>query len=240
LQNVVIPLAVGTVAQVAFGLPDLVGYALTFATVVTINGREILQHRRINPIAAGTLLNVVLSAVLVLVGVQSPLAHQAVFSAMLAVATLGSFIFGPRPLSFYLGRQLVANADDLAGARYDAAWQFPSARRVHRTVNAVWVVAFASQAAVAIGIPFLVHSPLVALAAPLLLVAILTATLSWTVVYVRKQERRLAATKRTTSPESSATADGIGSLQRTASRESSGTAEDRLAPGQPATLGSSW
>jgi hypothetical protein len=98
LRNVVIPLAIGTV-QAAFGLPDLVGYALTFATVVIFNVRDVLQQRRTNPIAAGTLLNVVLSAVLLLVGMHSPLAHQAVFSAMLAVVTLASFFLGPRPLA---------------------------------------------------------------------------------------------------------------------------------------------
>jgi hypothetical protein len=204
LRNIVLPAAIAIVAQVGFGVPDLLGYVLAFATLVILNAPGVLRQRRIDPIAAVALLNLVLSVGLPILGVHGALARQGVFYAVLAIAGFASYIAGPRPLSFYLGRQLLASGDPLAQARYDAAWQFPVGRRIHRLVNLVWALAFTAQAVVAIGSPMLLQPA--AIVAPVVLVGVLLATLCWTVVYVRTQDRRFAALDQAASLESHLTA----------------------------------
>jgi hypothetical protein len=212
LRNIVIPVAIAIVAQIGFGVPELLGYVLAFAALVILNAPGVLRRRRIDPIAAVALLNLLLSVGLPILGVHGALARQGVFYALLAIAGFASYIAGPRPLSFYLGRQLLASGDRLTQARYDAAWQFPGGRRIHRLVNLVWALAFTAQSVVAIGSPMVLQAQLAAIVAPVILVGILLATLCWTVVYVRSQEQRFAALDRTASFESHLTAEARSAL----------------------------
>jgi hypothetical protein len=205
-RNIVLPVAIAIVAQVGFGVPELLGYVLAFATLIILNAPGLLRRRRIDPIAAVALLNLILSVGLSILGVHGALARQGVFYAVLAVAGFASYILGPRPLSFYLGRQLLASDDRLAQARYDAAWQFPGGRRIHRLVNLVWALAFTAQTVVAIGSPMVLQAQLAAIVAPVILVGVLLATLCWTVVYVRNQDRRFVALDRSASLGSRLTA----------------------------------
>jgi hypothetical protein len=170
-RNIVLPVAIAIVAQAGFGVPELLGYVLAFTALVILNAPGALRRRRIDPIAAVGLLNLILSVGLSILGVHGLLARQGVFYAVLAVAGFASYIAGPRPLSFYLGKQLLASDDRLARASYDAAWNFPRCRRIHRLVNLVWALAFTAQTVVAIGSPMVLQGQLGAIVAPVILSA---------------------------------------------------------------------
>lgn len=171
LRNVATPLAVALFAQLGLNVPSQLWYALAFASVVALNARDFYQ-RRLNPIAAVVLLNIGLSAGLLLLGEERILVRQAVFEATLALAAFGSLVAAPRPLTFYFGRQLFAGGSAASSARYDAAWQFAASRRLHRLVNAVWGLSFSLQTILALGMLAWLQPPLVRAVAPLLLIGI--------------------------------------------------------------------
>ncbi|HET8626991.1 MAG TPA: VC0807 family protein [Thermomicrobiales bacterium] len=75
------------------------------------------------------------------------LLKESAVTGLIGAACLGSLL-APRPLLFALGRQLSANGDREALARYDARWADPDVRARSRRMTLVWGVGLLAEATV--------------------------------------------------------------------------------------------
>jgi hypothetical protein len=192
--NVAIPWLLYTLCKTYFDTSEIV--ALCVAAIFPIGDSifEIVLHRQLDILAVFSLLGVATAIVGGLLGGDTKLLliRGAFFTGALGLACFLSFLF-PKPLMFYLGRQMIAGRDTAKFAAYNQKWNLPHVRFVHRLITLVWGCAL-------IGV-FLVHivlvytfPPAVALAAaPTITTAILVGTILWTFAYVRSVRRKAEA-----------------------------------------------
>ena len=102
----------------------------------------------------------------------------------------------PRPLMFYFGRHFEAGDDPARRAQFDASWQRPGVRAVHRRITGVWGVAFVGEFAIRVALIYTLSPAWVLVLSPLILGAITIGTLTWTFAYVRLVRRRAEAMRR--------------------------------------------
>jgi hypothetical protein len=118
--------------------------AALFPAIHSIVG--IVRHRRVDIIAvlvfAGLLVSIVLGSL-----TDNPkilLMRESFITGTLGVMCFVSLLF-PKPLMFYFGRQFTAGNDPVKVAAFNATWQYPHARFVHRLITVVWGVAFVGE-----------------------------------------------------------------------------------------------
>jgi len=120
------------------------------------------------------------------------LAKESLFTALFAVALLGSLL-GPRPLLFYFAREGTAGADPQALAAYDARWNaVPGFRAAMRRITLVWGVAFALEATLRVGAALRLPPPVTVVLSPLLAIVTIGGLIVWTISYARARERAAA------------------------------------------------
>jgi hypothetical protein len=97
---------------------------------------------------------------------------------------------------FYFGRHFEAGDDPAQRAQFDAHWQRPGVRRVHRLITGVWGAAFLGEFALRVALIYALSPAWVLVLSPVLLGAITIGTLTWTFAYVRLVRRRAEAMRR--------------------------------------------
>jgi hypothetical protein len=91
---------------------------------------------------------------------------------------------------FYFGRQMMAGKDPEKLASFNAQWQYPYARFVHRLITTVWGIAFCGEFVLRVVLVYTLPTVLVLAISPILLTAITVTTIIWTFAYVRYAARR--------------------------------------------------
>jgi hypothetical protein len=142
-------------------------------------------------IAIFSLLGIIVSIIGVALGGDTKilLIRESFFTAMLGVACFISLLL-PRPLMFYVGRQFMTGKDPAKMAEFDARWQHPYARFVHRLITIVWGSAYVGEFIIRVILVYTLSTALVLVLSPILLGAITIGTIAWTLAYVRHAERR--------------------------------------------------
>lgn len=151
----------------------------------------VARRRRLDVIAMVVLLGIAVSMVGVALG-GSPrilLIRESFFSGALGLACFISLLL-PRPLMFYFARQSSAGDDPERLARFNAGWQNPAVRRMHRLITVVWGAAFSAEFLVRIVLVLTLPPAAVLAVGPIVSGAIVALTLVWTFAYVRRRLRR--------------------------------------------------
>jgi hypothetical protein len=99
------------------------------------------------------------------------------------------FLF-PKPLMFYVGRQMMTGGNPARIAAYDAAWQLPQGRFSHRLITAVWGAALFGEFILRVIITLLLPSPVVLVLGPILLTVAIGGTFAWMFAYIRRVRAR--------------------------------------------------
>jgi len=157
---------------------------------------ELVRRRRLDPVAVIVLLGIVVSGVGVLMG-GSPrllLIRESLFTGALGLACFGSLLL-PRPLMFYFGRHFLAGDDPIARADFEAGWERPGVRFVHRLITVVWGAAFLGEFAIRIALVYTLPAAVVLAISPIILGVITIGTFVWTFAYVRRVRRRAEAAR---------------------------------------------
>ena len=152
---------------------------------------EFSKRRSFDLIAIFSLLGITVSILGVALGGDTRilLIRESFFTAMLGVACFISLLF-PRPLMFYVGRQFMTGKDLAKMAEFDAQWQHPYARYVHRLITIVWGGAYVGEFLIRVMLVYTLSTALVLIISPILLGAITIGAIAWTLAYVRHAERR--------------------------------------------------
>ena len=117
------------------------------------------------------------------------LIRESFFTVMFGIACFVSLLL-PRPLMFYVGRQLMAGKDPVRVAEFNAQWQVPYTRFVHRLITSVWGIAYVSEFIMRVILVYTLPSVLVLAISPILGTGTYIATFAWTFAYIRYATRR--------------------------------------------------
>ncbi|MFE1442581.1 VC0807 family protein [Streptomyces sp. NPDC058739] len=153
---------------------------------------HIAWRRRLDEFAVVTLVFLVITAVVSLVGAHSARALLIKDSGvtglfgLLCLATL----LAPRPLMFYFGRKFATDGTAGSTAWWNGLWQYPDFRRTMITMTAVWGVAYCVEAAVRVGLVLVLSTDTMVVLSPVLIYVVLGALGAWTAVYGKRARRR--------------------------------------------------
>ncbi|WP_435845308.1 VC0807 family protein [Streptomyces hygroscopicus] len=156
-------------------------------------------RRRLDEFAVVTMVFLVITAVVSLVGAHSARALLVKDSAvtglfgLLCLATL----LAPRPLMFYFGRKFATDGTAASTAWWNGLWEIEGFRRSIITMTAVWGVGYCLESGVRVALAFTLRTDTMVVLSPVLIYGVLGALGLWTAWYGkhsrRKGEERAAA-----------------------------------------------
>ncbi|KOU30647.1 membrane protein [Streptomyces sp. WM6372] len=156
-------------------------------------------RRKLDEFAVVTLVFLVITAVVSLVGAHSARALLIKDSGvtglfgLLCLATL----LAPRPLMFYFGRKFATDGTPESTAWWNGLWQFDGFRRTMTVMTAVWGVAYLTEAAVRVVLAYVLPTDTMVVISPIMIYGVLGLLAAWTTFYGKRSkaegERRAAA-----------------------------------------------
>jgi len=195
--NAAIPVVLYLLSKRYISSSDLV--ALSIAAVVPAIDSiiEVVRHRRLDIIGVLALLGIVVSIGGVLLGGDPKilLIRESFLTGALGLACFVSLLL-PRPLMFYFGRQFMAGHDPVKLAEFNAQWQYPYARFVHRVITVGWGVAYLGEFILRVILVYTLPAVVVLAVSPFILGGLTMAAIILTFVYVRYAQRRGAEMQR--------------------------------------------
>ncbi len=189
--NAAIPFGLYELAKGQFHTTDLVALLIAAIFPLVDSIFEVIRHRSFDLIAMLALLGIVVSVVGILLGGDEKilLIRESFLTGALGIFCFISLLL-PRPFMFYFGRQMMAGNDPAKRAAFDAQWQHPYARFVHRLITIVWGVAYVGEFVLRVVLVYTLSAALVLAISPFLIGGVTIATLLWTFSYVRYAQKR--------------------------------------------------
>jgi hypothetical protein len=194
--NAGIPLLLYRLAKRYVSVSEVVALAIAATFPLAMSTFGLVRRRRLDPVAVIVLLGIVVSGVGVLMGGSARLLliRESLFTGALGLACFGSLLL-PRPLMFYFGRHFMAGDDPVARTEFDASWQRPGVRFVHRLITVVWGSAFLGEFAIRVALVYSLPAAAVLVISPIILGVITIGTFIWTFAYVRRVRQRAEAAR---------------------------------------------
>ncbi|WP_126556761.1 VC0807 family protein [Dictyobacter kobayashii] len=197
LINVAVPLLLVYLMTTYLRFSELV--ALSVGSIVPIihSVLELARKRRLDLVAVFFLLGVLTNVVAIFLGGNPQLLviRESFFTGALGLFCLLSLLVMPRPLMFYVGRQMMVGNDPVRIQRFNASWQDRYVRSVHRIITIVWGVAMVGEFLSRVLIAYTLPVTLAYAIGVTILTCTLAGTFAWTLAYIRYatregQERR--------------------------------------------------
>ncbi|MEV4264245.1 VC0807 family protein [Kribbella sp. NPDC049584] len=140
----------------------------------------VLRSRKVDPLAVLSLVAIAIGLIAALLFHDGRilLVKESFTSGALGLVFLGSLL-ASKPAIFVLRRRLFVLDDDDAQAEYDGTWQSPAVRAEARRTTAIWGVALLAEAAVRVGLSYLLPVGAMVTISPLLAPLILGPLAIW-------------------------------------------------------------
>ncbi|MFF3858231.1 VC0807 family protein [Streptomyces sp. NPDC002209] len=156
-------------------------------------------RRKLDEFAIVTLVFLVITAMVPLVGAQSAqalLVKDSVVTGLFGLLCLATLL-APRPLMFYFGRKFGTDGTPAGVAYYNDLWRFEGFRNTQRRMTLVWGVVYLIEAAVRIVLSFVLDTSTMVALSPFMIYGTLGGLALWTARFVKRAkaegEKRAAA-----------------------------------------------
>ncbi|QBD75402.1 hypothetical protein EPA93_05045 [Ktedonosporobacter rubrisoli] len=191
LFSVALPLIVYFLLVNYIHTSELVALSLASLPPLLESVVGLVRHHRLDVLSVFALLGTGTSMLGLLLGGNEVviLMRGSFFTGAVGLACFVSLLL-PRPLMFYFARHFVAGNDPVKLARFNAGWQHPYARTVHRLITIVWGLAYVSEFLTRFLLVLTLPHVLVLAIAPIILGGISILALLWTVAYARHAGRK--------------------------------------------------
>ncbi|MFI9253930.1 VC0807 family protein [Streptomyces sp. NPDC053069] len=149
-------------------------------------------RRRLDEFAIVTLVFLVITAVVSLVGAHSAralLVKDSVITGLFGLLCLVTLL-APRPLMFYFGRKFATDGSAASTSWWNGLWEFEGFRTTVRTMTAVWGVAYCAEAVVRVALASALSIDTMVALSPVLIYGVLGSLILWTVLYGKRARRR--------------------------------------------------
>ncbi|MCY0925696.1 hypothetical protein OTB20_05650 [Streptomyces sp. H27-H1] len=147
-------------------------------------------RRKIDEFAVVTLVFLVITALVTLIGTHSARALLVKDSGVtglfgaLCIATL----FTPRPLMFYFGRKFGTDGTKEGVGYFNGLWQYPDFRKAMRLMTTVWGVAYLVEASLRVALAYALSVDTMVVVSPVLIYGFLVALIFWTVRFSKRTQ----------------------------------------------------
>ncbi|UUU42104.1 VC0807 family protein [Streptomyces sp. NBC_00162] len=210
--NVVAPIITYNTLTEDHAWSEFSALLLSSAWPVLDSAISLAWRRKLDEFAVVTLVFLVITAVVSLVGAHSARALLIKDSAvtglfgLLCLATLAA----ARPLMFYFGRKFATDGTPESTAWWNGLWQYEGFRTTMRRMTLVWGVAYVVEALVRIALTYTLDTKTMVTLSPIMIYAVLGALGVWTALYGKRSqaegERRAAETEAKAEAEATAAA----------------------------------
>ncbi|MGW1870053.1 VC0807 family protein [Streptomyces mauvecolor] len=149
-------------------------------------------RRRLDEFAIVTLVFLVITAVVSLVGAHSSralLLKDSAITGLFGLLCLASLL-APRPLMFYFGRKFATDGSAASTAWWNGLWQFEGFRNSITTMTTVWGVAYCLEAVTRVGLTYTLSTGTMVTLSPFMIYGVLGALVVWTTLYGKRSRRR--------------------------------------------------
>ena len=145
------------------------------------------RSRALDPVALLSLMSIGVSIFAVALGGSTKLLliRESLSTGAFGIACLVSLAL-PRPIMFYFGRHFTAGRDPARIADFNAGWQRGEFRRVTRLITVAWGAASVGEFLIRVALVYTLPAPVVLVVSPIVLGALLIATIVWTFAYIRR------------------------------------------------------
>jgi len=191
--NALVPVVVYRLAKRYLSASEVTALSAAAIFPLGVSILEVSRTRTIDPVALISLMSIAVSMIAVALG-GSPkllLIRESLFTGAFGIACLVSLAL-PRPLMFYFGRHFTAGRDPASIAEFESGWQRLEFRRVARLITVVWGVASLLEFLVRVVLVYTLSPAAVLVVSPIVLGALLMATIVWTFAYIRRMRARAA------------------------------------------------
>ncbi|WP_411105412.1 VC0807 family protein [Streptomyces sp. cmx-4-9] len=197
--NVVAPVITYNTLTDGHGWSEFSALLLSSAWPVLDSAIHVAWRRKLDEFALVTLVFLVITAVVSLVGAHSARALLVKDSAvtglfgLLCLATL----LAARPLMFYFGRKFATDGTPESTAWWNGMWQYEGFRTTMRRITLVWGLAYVAESLVRIVLAYSLDTGTMVALSPFMIYGVLAALAVWTARYAKRSqaegERRAAA-----------------------------------------------
>ncbi|MEU3842431.1 VC0807 family protein [Streptomyces sp. NPDC028635] len=149
-------------------------------------------RRRLDEFALVTLVFLVITAVVSVVGPHSALSlliKDSVVTGLFGLLCLAT-LAAPRPLMFYFGRKFATDGTPASTAWWNGLWEYEGFRTTVRTMTTVWGVAYCLEAVVRIALAYTLSTDTMVSLSPVLIYGVLGALALWTTLYGKRARRK--------------------------------------------------
>ena len=177
-----------------YGVPIVRALAISTIFPLADGAYSLLRHHRLDAIGAINLgfLLASIGATFLTGDVHFLLLKGAFLTGIFSLICLGSLL-APKPLMFYLGRQVSTRDDPVAEAEWNARWELPRFRRIMRLITAVWGIGYMLEVVARVITAYTLPPLTVIGIAPILTYGTLGALMTWTIAYSSAMRRKYAA-----------------------------------------------
>ncbi|MFE9633031.1 VC0807 family protein [Streptomyces sp. NPDC006463] len=197
--NVVAPIITYNTLVDDHGWSEFSALLLSSAWPVLDTAISVAWRRKLDEFAIVTLVFIVITAAVSLIGAQSARALLIKDSGvtglfgLLCLATL----LAPRPLMFYFGRKFATDGTPESTAWWNGLWQYEGFRTTMTRMTLVWGIAYVIEAVVRIALAYALSTKTMVTLSPIMIYGVLGALGVWTAMYGKRSqaegERRAAA-----------------------------------------------
>lgn len=192
--NAVFPFILYTLTKRYISSSELVALSVAAVFPIVTSIFDVVRSHRLDFIAILALLGIITSVIGVLLGGDPKLLliRESFLTGALGLACFVSLLM-PRPLMFYVGRQFMAGNDPAKIAAFNAQWQIPRARQVHRLITTVWGVAYVGEFILRVILVYTLPAGVVLIVSPFMTGGATVLAIVWTFSYVRRVSSRARA-----------------------------------------------
>ncbi|MFJ6798791.1 VC0807 family protein [Streptomyces sp. NPDC091268] len=197
--NVVAPILTYNTLVDDHGWSEFGALLLSSVWPVLDSAISVAWRRKLDEFAVVTLVFIVITAVVSLVGAHSArslLIKDSAVTGMFGLLCLGT-LAAARPLMFYFGRKFATDGTPESTAWWNGLWQYEGFRSTMRRMTLVWGVAYVLEALVRIALAYSLDTKTMVTLSPVMIYGVLGALGVWTALYGKRSQaeggRRAAA-----------------------------------------------
>lgn len=191
-----LPLILYLVLQPHFGPSSAIPLAVAVLFPLLGNTLHLARRRRLDTTGLMVLLSLGASLGVLLLGGDQRLLliTRMLVMPVMGLACLVSLLL-PKPLAFYMVRQMLTGDDPQPGAVFDALWQYPHVRSASRLMTGVWGLTMVSEFALRVVLVLTLPVAQVLALSSVVMMAVGLGLGAWNLVYgarIVRRVRRLA------------------------------------------------
>ncbi|MFG2976422.1 VC0807 family protein [Streptomyces sp. NPDC048331] len=196
--NVVAPIITYNTLTESHGWSEFSALLLSSAWPVLDSVISLAWRRKVDEFAVVTLVFLVITAVVSLVGAHSAralLIKDSGITGLFGLLCLATLL-APRPLMFYFGRKFATDGTPESTAWWNGLWQYEGFRTTMNRMTLVWGLTYVVEALVRVVLAYTLPTKTMVVVSPIMIYGVLAALGVWTAMYGKRSqaegERRAA------------------------------------------------